>query len=126
MNVDQMFPSKYFRAVDLDHGDKHLVIDHVAMETLGEGEEAIEKPIIYFKNEEKGLVGNKTNMRTIAKALNSKESDEWSGRSITIYPTEVQFGAEMVPAIRVRIKGPQTFTSVKDKRQPAVKGRGRR
>jgi len=46
----------------------------------------------------------KANCNTIAKITGSREFDDWTGKTIHLYRTEVEFGGEMVESIRVKLK----------------------
>lgn len=105
MNIDQAFPSKYLKAADVGETDLALTIKKVVIETVGQGEDAEEKPIVYFDETEKGLVLNKTNTNTI-KGLYSVETDNWMGKTIAIFATEVDFAGKQTMALRVRMRAP--------------------
>lgn len=105
MNIDSAFPSKYLKAADIGETDLALTIKEVVMETVGQGEEAEGKPIIYFNETEKGLVLNKTNTNTI-KGLYTAETDNWVGKTIALFATEVDFAGKQTLALRVRMKAP--------------------
>ena len=103
MNIDSAFPSKYMKAGDLpEETIVPFTIEDVRVEEIGRDKQL--KPVIYFKGKDKGFVCNKTNANTIAKALGSRDTDEWIGKTIRLYSTEVQFGDEMVESIRVSLK----------------------
>ena len=103
MNVDEAFPSKYLKASDLpEDAVTPFTIEEIKMEELGK--EKQKKPVIYFEGEDKGFCANKTNCNTIAKLMGSRDFDDWIGKVIKLYRTEVQFGDEMVESIRVSIK----------------------
>lgn len=103
MNIDTAFPSKYMKASDLpEETVVPFTIEEVKMEEVGR-EKSI-KPIIYFRGQEKGFCCNKTNANTIKKALGTGDTDQWTGKTIRLYSTEVQFGDEMVESIRVSLK----------------------
>ena len=102
MNIDKAYPSKYLKAGDVSETPKPFTITGAEIEEVGRDKE--ERLVLYFKGQDKGMVVNKTNANTIAKALGSKETDEWIGKTIRLYSTEVQFGDEMVEAIRVSLK----------------------
>lgn len=103
MNIDTAFPSKYMKASDLpDETIVPFVIEEVRVEEIGREKQS--KPVIYFKGQEKGFVANKTNCNSIKKVLGSADTDEWTGKTIKLYSTEVQFGDEMVESIRVSVK----------------------
>jgi hypothetical protein len=110
MNIDAAFPSKYLKAADIGETDLALTIKEVVMETVGQGEEAEGKPIIYFNETEKGLVLNKTNTNTI-KGLYSAETDNWVGKTIALFATEVDFAGKQTLALRVRMRPPQAKTN---------------
>ncbi len=106
MNTDKIYPSKYLKAGDVTESPVSYTIRDSAIEEVGREKQP--RFILYFEDEEKGLVVNKTNLGTIAKALGTKETDEWIGKAIKLYSTEVQFGDEMVEAIRVSLKPGKT------------------
>lgn len=102
MHVDTLYPSKYLKAADLpEEGTQSFKIETVKIEEIGKNKD--EKPVIHFDNG-RSMVCNKTNANTIAKALNSKDTDDWIGKSINLYRAEVEFGGEMVESIRVKLK----------------------
>lgn len=103
MNIDTAFPSKYMKASDLPEETLvPFVIEEIKMEEVGR-EKSI-KPIIYFKDQDKGFCCNKTNANSIKKVLGSGDTEDWVGKTIKLYSTEVQFGDEMVESIRVSVK----------------------
>lgn len=88
------------------------------MEEIGKNKE--QKPVIQFKESERGMVCNKTNWNTIVKVTGSEESDNWTGKQIGLYRTEVQYGDEMVESIRIKLqtkgaKAPPTKSVTVDK-----------
>lgn len=104
--LNDMYPSRYLKAADFEDGDRVLTIKGVDSERIGQGADAETKWILYFEEEDKGLVLNKTNSGTIAK-LYGDDTDDWEGKKVTLFATEVQFKQEMVEAIRIRSKPPK-------------------
>ncbi len=102
MNINQAFPSKYLKASDAEDGDLVLTIARVKMETIGQGQKAEQKPVVYFANVEKGMVLNKTNAKMIEKIAKSGDTDEWTGVTIRVIATEVEFQGDLVMSLRVR------------------------
>ena len=102
MNVNEIFPSNYLKAADLKGAQPRVTIASIQMETLGQGKDAQDRPVIYFEGKEKGLVANKTNMSTIA-AVFGDETDDWTGAEIVLFETMVDFQGKTTPAIRVKI-----------------------
>lgn len=111
MKIDQTFTSKWLRApdieemVDEDTQTAIVTIDRVEKEVIGQDEQL--KPVIYFKGIDAGMVLNKTNAGTI-KDLYGNETDDWTGKKLGLFTTEVDFQGKQVMAIRVRLKAPKT------------------
>jgi hypothetical protein len=104
--TSEMYPSRFLKASDFEDGDRALTIADIRSERVGQGAQADDKWVLFFKEEEKGLVLNKTNTTIIAK-LYGDDTDDWFGKPVTLYATEVQFKDDMVDAIRVRSKAPR-------------------
>jgi hypothetical protein len=103
MNMNDAFPSKYLKASDLpEEGSETYTIEGVEIEEIGMDKER--KPVLHFKETNKGFVLNKTNAKTISRVLNSEDFDDWNGHSINLYRCEVEFQGDMVEAIRVKAK----------------------
>lgn len=103
-NINDAFPSNYLKASDLKGRAIVVEIDRVEFEPVGQQKEM--KPIVYFSGKEKGLVLNKTNAKQIVNMTGYENTEDWSGLSITIYPTETSFQGEMVDCIRVKRAAP--------------------
>ena len=101
--VSDMYPSKYLSAADVDEDGTTLTVTTLQCEEMRDGKE---KWIVFFKEEKKGLVLNKTNTNTI-KALYGEDTDDWEGKQITLYATWTDFDGKQVQAIRVRPKAPK-------------------
>lgn len=106
MKIGQAFPSTWLSATDL-HGDTTVTIETVKMEMVGRDQD--EKLVLGLRGI-KPFVVNKTNAKSIQSALGSDETDDWIGKSIILYPTEVEYAGETMLGIRVRLK-PQVTTA---------------
>lgn len=104
MNIMEFFPSKYVKADDLKGQPVTLTIQGMRPEVVG-GEARETKPVLYFEKATKGLILNKINAITIAH-LYSAETDNWPGKRITIYPTNVKAFGKSHHVIRVRDVAP--------------------
>jgi hypothetical protein len=120
VNIRDAYPSKYLTATDLpEEGPQSVTIEKIGLEEVGRDKEI--KPVIYFEEFGKSLICNKTNARSIARALGSEEFDDWVGRRIALYRAEVEFAGEMVEAIRVKpIRTPATARQIPKKPVPAA------
>jgi len=102
MKMSEAFPTKYVSAADL-HGKpvalKMGVVDMVDVGDVGAPEM---KPCLYFVGAQKGLILNKTNGNAIAQQFGD-DTDMWAGQTITLIPTQTEFGGKIVPCIRVQL-----------------------
>ena len=107
MKGSDIFPSKYIKADDLQGRDVNVTISNVEMEKLGDDN----KPILYFKGKEKGMVCNRTNFDRIA-FMYGDETDDWGGKQVTLTTEFVQFQGKTMKALRIKppvtqsIRGP--------------------
>lgn len=100
MNINAAFPSKYIKAAEVPEDGLSLVIDRVEVEDVdGKG---AHKPVVYFRKAKKGLVLNVTNAKKIAQLVGSQDTDEWSGKAITLYQSETEYAGDTVACVRVR------------------------
>jgi hypothetical protein len=110
LRIDKSFTSKWLRAADIedmvdeDTQTAIVAVDRVAMEEIGQDEQ--QKPVLYFKGIDAGMVLNKTNANTLMELL-GKETDDWTGKSVGLFTQEVDFQGKQVLAIRVRMKLPK-------------------
>lgn len=111
MHISKMTDSKYLKKEDVGQG-KLLTIKSIRQENVArEDQEADNKYILMFREEEKGLVMNSTNIQLCAMACGSQETDEWIGRQIVLFEDpSVSFGGKLVGGIRIRApKGQSAF-----------------
>lgn len=110
MKLDKMFESKYLKASDIDEiADENtetavVTIDRVEMADVAKDEP--QKPVMYFRGIEPGMVLNKTNANTLGGLLGN-DTDDWIGKAIGLFTTEVDYQGKQVMAIRVRMKLPK-------------------
>ena len=71
---------------------------------------------VWFTNDERGLVLNKTNNRTIRGAFGD-DTANWVGKIIVVFPTMADVRGKMTPALRVRIPPPKQATAACNSRQ---------
>jgi hypothetical protein len=108
MNINKAFPSNYIKVSDLDGRNAVVTIDRVELETIGQGKDAEEKAVVYFRGKEKGLVLNKTNALSIVEITGSDETDDWNGHRVVLYPSKTDFAGKRVDCIRVEEAPKQT------------------
>lgn len=101
MKLSELHPGKYLGADDID-GDTTATMTRIAFETMktNDGEEK-EKPVLYFKGVQKGLVLNKTNATRIG-SVHGDETDLWIGKQIVLCVESVDAFGKTQWAVRVK------------------------
>lgn len=94
----------YLGAYALNPGEeKTLTISVVKHElvtgTDGKKEECI---VAHFVENEKPMIMNKTNLKSIAKLYKTPYIEDWQGKKITIYIDKVKAFGEIVEALRIK------------------------
>lgn len=96
-------PSEYLFAHDLAGREVVLTIASIGVEVLtGSGGKTARKPVASFVGKTKRLALNRTNCKTLVQLTGSKNTDDWAGVSIVVYPTTTQMGPDMVDCIRIK------------------------
>jgi hypothetical protein len=97
--------SKYLRADDLKEAAKFRIRE-VTAEWIGIGADKEQKLIVWFSNDDRGLVLNKTNNRALRGAFGD-DVELWAAKIIVIFPAMADFRGKMTPCLRVRIPPPK-------------------
>lgn len=98
----EAFQSNYLGKVDLEAGPLSLVIKHVEEGEVSSDGGKEKKPVLFARNQEKGLILNNTNWDAIEAAY-GEDSDDWTGQRIEVYyDPSIQFGGKKVGGVRVR------------------------
>jgi hypothetical protein len=117
--------SKYLRADDLERDTKFRIKD-VTDGTFEQKDGKSEKKLIlWFTNDKRGLVLNKTNNRTI-RAAYGNDTAGWINKIIIVFQTMTDVRGKMTRALRVRIPPPKQATAAAAAAplQPAPAGNG--
>ena len=99
MNINDLFPSKYLRAADVAN-PRVVTICNVTREEIGDDKQ--NKPVLYFFEDSRGMVLNKTNGQIIAHTL-GEETEHWLQKKIELRSEPVSFQGRIVDSIRVRV-----------------------
>jgi hypothetical protein len=101
MDVNNLFPSKYLKASDATPSIT-LTVKGVTWEKMKDkdGNEE-EKPVIYFNEQTKGMVLNRTNANTLTHLYGS-ETDKWVGQRVVLGTEIVTAFGESKPALRFK------------------------
>lgn len=106
MKVSDVYSGKTLKAEEFGDEDKTVTITAVNVKEFDKKEGGKESKIVLSLKDDKDFVVNRTNAKAIEKVLGSDDTEVWVGKQITLYSTEVQFGAETMLGIRVRLKAP--------------------
>jgi len=105
MDLDQLVPStsKYLAKEDAGEEGLNLTIKGFKKETVGRGNDAEECAIMYFEEDFKPMVLNKTNKNRIKHYLKATTSEEVVGKVINAYnDPDVEYGGEIIGGLRLR------------------------
>ena len=97
--------SRFLKADDFD-GERKLRIKSATEELVGVGADKEKKLVVWFTNDERGLVLNRLNNRTLRGAFGD-DTAGWAGKVIIIFAMMVEMRGKMVPGLRVRIPPPK-------------------
>jgi hypothetical protein len=120
MRKSEAYPSKYFRAADVEEGwCLPVEIEMARMETFksDRGGES-QKLVVYFRRVKSGLVCGPTVWDQIAETIGEEDTDDWAGHRIELFRDKTTMAGKTVPCIRVREADALPKKPVK---KPAVK-----
>ena len=101
--IGEMIESKYLKQSDV-HEDSVVTVEKVGKANVApKGEEAEFKWLIRFTEFSKPMVLNSTNIKRLAKACNSDDTDEWVGKQVVLFvDPDVEFAGNVVGGLRIR------------------------
>jgi hypothetical protein len=97
MNINDLYPSKYIKADDIQGQQVQVTIQSVNIEEIADKEH---KPVMRFIGKEKGMVLNKTNGMACA-AIWGDESTAWQGQRATLLAAPVMFQGKQVMGLQL-------------------------
>jgi hypothetical protein len=102
MNINDVFPSRYLKAHELQGKTPTVIIDRVGVEQVRSRTKVDTKPALYFKGKAKGLLLNKTMAQSVAQIARSPLTEQWVGVAVTLYATTDTFGTTTHDVIRIK------------------------
>jgi hypothetical protein len=101
--VSEMIESKYLKQSDVDE-DVTVTIQKVGRGNIAkEGDEPEHKWMVKFEEFKKPMILNSTNIKRLARACESEDTDEWVGRKVVLYvDPDVEFAGNVVGGLRIR------------------------
>lgn len=118
--IGEMIESKYLKQSDVEE-DTTVTIEKVGKANVApKGEEAEYKWLVRFTELPKPMVLNSTNIKRLAKACGSDDTDDWIGKKVVVYvDPDVEFAGNVVGGLRIRASQPKPQTR---QQQPAPNG----
>lgn len=101
--------SKYLKHQELNGQDWVVTIDRVEHHEMKnkDNEKPEKKFVLFFKELEKGMILNATNMNILFALFNTDDSDNWAGKRITLYTKDdIEMGGKIMSGLRIRSKLP--------------------
>jgi hypothetical protein len=99
ITLSSAFPSKYLKVADFSGKPISYTIHSAQIEELGSEKER--KPVVYFRETNKGLPLNRTNFNVIVDAYGD-DSDRWVGKPLEVFRSRTHFAGKMVDCVRVQ------------------------
>lgn len=108
MDYDILFPGRFLKAGEFQGRDVTLTITEITTEELPQdkGGDRV-RGIIAFQETKKKLVLNRTNGECL-KTLWGRETNDWIGHKVTLYPAEYQGD------VAIRVKGSPDISEAVD------------
>lgn len=102
MDVNMMFPSRFLKGSELS-GPVAVTIEDIKVESVYKpGEGKTEVFVLYCRNARRGVVLSKPLALSIAQALGERNTDNWTGRAVTLFPQPMKVAGRDLVAIRAR------------------------
>ena len=101
MKTSRLFSDsgRWLKEPDLNGKRHEVIVDGVDLEDVDDDKQ---RPVVRFQGKKKGLILNRTNCASIESAFGD-ETDDWTGKTIILYPTTTLFKGKTVPCIRIDI-----------------------
>lgn len=102
------FDYQYLGGYSIEGEDKTLTIKEVKIEEVKGASGRVEDcMVIYFEEEAKGMICNKTNAKTITKVYGTPYIEEWPGKRVVLGTEKVDAFGETTDALRIRAYKPK-------------------
>lgn len=120
--VGDMIESKYLKQSDVE--DELLVtVQKVGKQNIAKKDDEPEyKWLVRFDELAKPMVLNSTNIKRLAKACGSDDTDDWTGKQVILYvDPDVEFAGNVVGGLRIRAHKPAPATRSVPPKQTGTK-----
>jgi len=120
MKRDDVFPSKYLKASDLNGKSVTVVIERASFEKLKapDGKEQ-EKIVLGFRNHKKTLPLNRTNYDSVTDIVGDDDTESWPGHRIELFADKTPMESKIVDCVRIRPPAQHDLPKNKPVKSPA-------
>jgi hypothetical protein len=98
-SYDDWYPSNYLKADDVIDNAMVLTISSIQPEKMQDGKQ---KPVVFFKEEKRGLVLNVTNKNFLVMLTRSKNPADAVGQRVSLVAVEAEYQGKPCMALRLR------------------------
>src|SRR5262245_63464995 len=98
-SFDDWYPSAYLRADDVIDKPMVLTISSIQLEKMQDGKQ---KPVVFFKEERRGLVLNVINKNFLVMLTRSKDPADAVGQRVSLVALEAEYQGKPCMALRLR------------------------
>ena len=104
MDINEAFPSKYFKAADVkDNPLQANIVAVVIEDVVGQGKQVDHKPVLRLQGQDKGIVLNKTNATILTDEFGTSETKDWVKQRVEVRAEKTQFQGKVVDGIRLSV-----------------------
>jgi len=102
--VSQEFPSRFLKGSDIAGKESLVVISGIKKEQVYNPKTNKKEQVLvaYFEGKEKTVLIKKQRANDIKDALNSDDTDDWIGKTVTIYTEKKNTGSGIKDVIRFK------------------------
>lgn len=120
MKINEMLPSTYLKQSDFNESGFIVTITGIEHKNVARPDEEEElKYILNFKEFDRGMVLNSTNINACAKACESDDTDDWIGKEVIVYvDPNVGFAGKTTGGLRIKKYTEPKAPTAPVKRQP--------
>lgn len=121
--ISEMIESKYLKQSDVDD-ERTVTVSKVGKANIAkEGDEPEYKWMVRFAEFSKPMVLNSTNIKRLARACGSEDTDDWLEKKVVLYVDhDVEFAGNVVGGLRIRPLPKNVPTDGGITRQPGKPG----
>lgn len=117
-SYDDWYPSNYFKADDVIDNPLFLTVADIHPEKMQDGNS---KPVVFFKEDNRGLVLNKTNKNFLVLLTHSKNPADAAVQRVMLMAVESEFQGK--PCMALRLRRPPAIGETAEQPQPAPKAK---